>query len=102
MELTIRAKCVHLPGSDSRLHQDQPSPESPGFLLGIQRDGAVIGLVRAGETPIVLEAVFRVTERGEGKTNFLGPYAKGTVTERFFYLSWVEVGPGGGPPHMVV
>jgi hypothetical protein len=94
MEVTIRAICNDLPRAGGQ-REDDAAPCSRTFLLGIQRGESIIELKPLDDNSIVFEAVFRVAERDGGRTNFLGPYAKGTVTERFFYLSWVEVGQSG-------
>lgn len=88
MELTIRVRCIDFPSPTC-------DPRFSAFFLGVQCDEEVIDTKAVGEEPLEFEVHFRVAERSNGETNFLGPYAKGTVTERFFYLSWIAVAAGG-------
>jgi len=87
LELKIKVICEDLPGT--------PLPDSPSgadvahrdIHLGIQRGDDIIDLARANQKRVVFEPAFRVLPLPEDKTNFLGPFAKGTPTQRFFYLS---------------
>jgi hypothetical protein len=95
MELKIKVICEDLPGisfldvsGGKTLTRDQ-------IHIGIQRGDEVVNAVPANRKRVVFEPEFRVSPLPDGKTNFLGPYAKGTPTERFFYLSWVEKGERG-------
>jgi Family of unknown function (DUF5990) len=91
MELKIKVICEDLPGtkfSDESVAREQ-------MHIGIQRGDEVIEAVPANRKRVVFEPEFRVSPLLEGKTNFLGPYAKGTQAERFFYLSWVVKGEAG-------
>lgn len=81
MEVKIKVICEHLPGATGG--------ESKPVYLGIQRGSEVTEAVPANRKRVVFEPSFRVYPMSDGKTNFLGPYARGTPTERFFYLSWV-------------
>src|SRR6185436_5301064 len=56
----------------------------------IQYGNEVIEAVPANRKRVVFKPGFRVAPLPDGKTNFLGPFAKGTQSERFFYLTWVE------------
>jgi hypothetical protein len=95
MEVTVRALCTDLPRDARSVGKAGVDSGRQTFHLGIQRGETAIDVVPLDDDPVVLEAVFRVAERDDGKVNFLGPYAKGTVTERFFYLLWIAVGDGG-------
>lgn len=86
MELNIKVICEHLPGTD---FPSLTGGESQPVHLGIQRGNEVIEVVPANRKRAIFEPHFRVAPLPNGKTNFLGPYAKGTPTERFFYLCWV-------------
>jgi hypothetical protein len=90
MEITIRVICNDLPGNASIKPQ-----AGQRIYLGIQKGDAVIDAVPASQKQAVFEPVFRVAQLPGGKTNFLGPFAKGTPQERFFYLSWVSKSADG-------
>lgn len=91
MELKIKVICEDLPGTKFL----DKSVAREHIYVGIQRGGEVVEAVPANRKRIVFEPEFRVSPLPDGKTNFLGPYAKGTPTERFFYLSWVIKGEEG-------
>lgn len=57
------------------------------IYLAVQRGREVAEITPAskGKADFLLE--FRLGQRGT-KPNFLGPYAQGPATERFFYLAW--------------
>ena len=95
MEITIQARCSDLPSLGSL--PNRTASESPGgrLALGVQRGEAIVDLTEVRREPLELTAVLRVAEQAKGDTNFLGPYAKGTASERFFYLVWVVLGPNG-------
>ena len=63
--------------------------------VGIQRGEEVIEAVPADVEQVLFRPSFRVTRQPDGSPNFLGPFAKGTARERFFYLSWGVASPGG-------
>jgi hypothetical protein len=89
MEVTIKVICEHLPGIKFQdPNGDQAIAYEPVYL-GIQRGNEVIEAVPANRQRVIFEPRFRVAPLTGGKTNFLGPFAKGTPQERFFYLSWV-------------
>jgi Family of unknown function (DUF5990) len=48
----------------------------------------VIEQVPADRRAVVFNPEFRVSRNPDGTPNFLGPYAQGAPTDRFFYLSW--------------
>ena len=94
MELKIKVICENLPGT-------RPLDDSSGLSvvrepthIGIKRGEEVVEAVPANRKRVVFELSFRVLPMPDGKANFLGPYAKGTPSQRFFYLSWVVKGKG--------
>ncbi len=89
MELKIKVKCEDLPGKQFVARIGEESVTYEPVYVGIQRGAEVVEAVPANRKRVVFEPSFRVSPLPDGKTNFLGPYAKGTPTERFFYLSWV-------------
>ena len=90
MELKIKVICEHLPGTQLQDTFGGKSIVREHIHIGIQRGSEVIEAAPANRKRVVFEPSFRVSPMPNGKTNFLGPYAKGTPTQRFFYLSWVE------------
>ena len=95
MEITIRVICNDLPGKASVNRQASPSLTGRRVYLGIQKGEAVIEAVPASRQQAIFAPVFRVARLPGGRTNFLGPFAKGTPQERFFYLSWVAKSDDG-------
>jgi hypothetical protein len=95
MELKIKVICEDLPGTKFSTTSGGELLTYENIHLGIQRGEELIGVFPANRKQVVFEPEFRVSPRPDGKTNFLGPYAKGTPTERFFYLSWVEKDDAG-------
>ena len=81
IHLTI--ECVELPPPDWGEHSE--------IWLGIQSGKDVVQQVKLPADKVMFEAELRVT--GEATPNFLGPFAHGTVQERFVYLCW-------GQPHL--
>lgn len=59
------------------------------LFLGIQKGQEVINAVPVTEISATFTAHFSVSPLPDGGTNFLGPYAHGTRTARFCYLSWL-------------
>jgi hypothetical protein len=94
MELTIEVVCENLPGREYREARGEPAVRRD-VHLGVQEGEAVVGAVPADAERAVFTPVFRVAPLPDGKTNFLGPFAKGSPRERFFYLSWVARDDGG-------
>ncbi|MBC7891478.1 MAG: hypothetical protein H7Y12_04620, partial [Sphingobacteriaceae bacterium] len=92
MELKIQVMCHHLPGAKVL---GAPTQNYENVFLGMQEGDTVVGAEPASRERVVFEPTFRVAPLSGGLTNFLGPFAKGTPTERFFYLSWVTKGPYG-------
>jgi hypothetical protein len=94
-ELKIKVICEELPGA--------ALPDSPfgaaaahrDIYLGIQRGDDVIDAAPTNQKRVVFEPCFRVLPLPDDKTNFLGPFAKGTPTQRFFYLSWAVMSAEG-------
>src|SRR5687768_3430882 len=89
-ELIIEVVCRNLPGIafvDPCDHE--PKIKSP-VHLGIQKGKEVIDAVPADSDreQVVFTATFKISRQPDGSPNFLGPFAKGTAQERFFYLSW--------------
>src|SRR5262245_17622582 len=97
MELTIKVICVDLPGEKFVSRQGIETTTLEGIQLGIQRGEEVVDAVPASRNKAVFEPKFRVSQLSGGRTNFLGPFAKGTPKERFFYLSWVARDAEGRP-----
>ena len=95
MKLMIKVICEDLPGLKFHDTNGDRSVEYQPVHLGIQRGDEVIELTPANRKRVVFEPDFRVAPLADGKTNFLGPFAKGTPSERFFYLSWVVKGESG-------
>ncbi|HYP26910.1 MAG TPA: DUF5990 family protein [Blastocatellia bacterium] len=89
MELKIKVICENLPGTQFKGAVGGHSVTRRNVHLGIQQGDDVVGAVPANRKRVVFEPTFRVSPLPAGKTNFLGPYAKGTQTQRFFYLSWL-------------
>lgn len=89
MELKIKVICKDLPGTEFQDMLGGQSVARQHIHIGIQHGNEVVEAVPANRKRVVFEASFRISPLPDGKANFLGPYAKGTPTERFFYLSWV-------------
>jgi Family of unknown function (DUF5990) len=94
MELKIKVICEGLPDKALVDSSMEPANVQPGIYLGIQQGEDIIEAVPANKGRVVFEPSFRVMPLPQDKTNFLGPFAKGTQTERFFYLSWAVEGEG--------
>ena len=88
MELKIKVICEDLPSKEFSGHSGNDPIDSQNICLGIQRGNEIIEAVPINRKQIVFEPSFHVSPLTDGKTNFLGPYAKGSQRERFFYLSW--------------
>jgi hypothetical protein len=89
MELKIKVICEDLPGKELLDQSGNDPIDRQNIYLGIQCGNDVIEAVPINRKQIIFEPSFRVSPLADGKTNFLGPYAKGPQSERFFYLSWV-------------
>lgn len=93
MEITIKLICKDLPGTE--FHDEAKGLHYRNVHLGIQHKEDVIDIVPGDSKTAEFAPVFIVAPIGDGSTNFTGPFAKGTKTERFFYLNWgVLVRPG--------
>jgi len=79
-ELTIELICRHLPGICFADYEP--------VYLGIQKGSEVIEAVPGSREQVIFRPTFRIARQADGSPNFLGPFAKGTPQERFFYLSW--------------
>jgi len=93
VEVKIKVICEDLPGTE--FDDERAGLHYRNVHLGIQRGEAVIETVPGDSKKAVFEPVFRVAPLDDGKTNFLGSFAKGTKDQRFFYLSWGELGGDG-------
>ncbi|MEK6321859.1 MAG: DUF5990 family protein [Acidobacteriota bacterium] len=87
-EITIEVVCRNLPGLYFEGAQSAESTKKEKVFLGIQKGEEVIESVRADQKEVIFRPTFRVGKQPDGSPNFLGPFAKGTPRERFFYLSW--------------
>jgi hypothetical protein len=88
MELKIKVICENLPGTQLLATSSGPSVIRENIHIGIQRGDEIVEAVPANRKRVIFEPGFRVSPMLGGKTNFLGPYARGTPTQRFFYLVW--------------
>jgi len=80
-EVTIRLRCVEFPGRTFEGSRD--------VEVGVQKDEEVIDLVPGDAKEAQFMFLLRVEKNPKtGKPNFLGPFAHGTPTNRFLYLSW--------------
>ncbi|MCO5296624.1 MAG: DUF5990 family protein [Fimbriimonadaceae bacterium] len=79
-QLLIRIRCTEMPGPTFQ-GQD-------GVRLGVQRGSEVVEDVPGDASEVVFDVPLRVERTTAGSPNFLGPYAHGTVSERFLYLCW--------------
>jgi hypothetical protein len=70
------------------------------MYLGIQCGDDLLGAVPATQKQAIFEPSFHVSPLPNDQTNFLGPFAKGTPAQRFFYLVWA-VKEEGEPLAMV-
>ena len=93
MELTVRIVGEDLDSIDF----GQRSAESgrSRLFLGIQKGQEVIDMVPVTAGSAAFTATFQVSPLPDGGTNFLGPYAHGTRTARFCYLSWLTEDENG-------
>ena len=87
-EITLRVHCRNLPGREFGGRR--------AVRLGLQKGAEVVADVPADAVQVTFSVPLRVGENTRtGKPNFLGPFAHGTPTERFIYLSWGERKGGG-------
>lgn len=86
-ELPIEVVCRHLPG----IRFEDQNPGGIAYepvYIGIQRGGDVIEAVPGNRKQVIFRPTFKIGRQPDGSPNFLGPFAKGTPQQRFFYLSW--------------
>lgn len=93
--LHVKVICTELPGIAFRDAQDQHSPLREPVYLGLQRGREVIDRVPADRDQATFDLTFRVGSKADGSPNFLGPFAQGPPTDRFFYLTWDVRTPAG-------
>ena len=87
-EVTIEVVCHNLPGLYFEGAQRPDSPKREKVFLGIQKGNEVIEAVPADQKQVIFRPKLKIARQPDGSPNFLGPFAKGTPQERFFYLSW--------------
>ncbi len=81
--ITIRLRCVELPG--------RKFDGKTEVRLGVQKGREVIEDVYGDQKEVIFDCQMRIERNAvTGKPNFLGPYAQGTIDERFIYLCWGE------------
>ena len=86
-ELTIEVVCRNLPGI--RFEDQHPGGIAyEPVHLGIQKGEEVIEAVPGNRKQAIFRPTFKIGKQPDGSPNFLGPFAKGTPQQRFFYLSW--------------
>jgi hypothetical protein len=71
-------------------------PEAGDVHVGVQRGREAIDLVPGDAADAVFELSVGLAPARDGRPDFRGPYAQGRPGERFLYLSWGRVSPGGG------
>ncbi len=94
--LRVRVRCTELPGVRFDDRGNQPPVVREPVHLGIQRGTEVIDMVPASGGTAEFTAEFRVGKKADGSPNFLGPFAQGGASDRFFYLSWGTKRRDGG------
>lgn len=87
-ELAIEVVCRNLPGICFADTHSSETQTYESVYLGIQRGAEVIEAVPANQRQAMFRPTFKIGQPANGSPNFLGPFAKGTPQERFFYLSW--------------
>jgi hypothetical protein len=95
MELAIKVVGEDLPGEEFVDPRGEVPTRYRDVHVGLQRDEQVVEATPANRERVLFEPVFRVKEGVDGTTNFLGPFAKGTPRERFFYLVWIARNASG-------
>lgn len=79
----VEIYCTNLPGNRCGSHD--------AVRVGIQRGQEVIDDVPGDSLEVMFRFLLRVKLESEtGKPNFLGPYAFGTIEQRFLYICWGE------------
>lgn len=87
-DLTIQVVCRNLPGTCFLDPRNPAAEKREPVYLGIQKGNEVIEAVPADRKQVTFRPTFKIARQPDGSPNFLGPFAKGTPQERFFYLSW--------------
>jgi Family of unknown function (DUF5990) len=64
--------------------------------VGVQRKREVVDLVPGDAPEACWDLPIEVVPGRDGGLDFRGPWVQGKPGERFVYLSWGELGPGGG------
>ena len=80
-------RCVGLPGIAKPVYE--------GVHVGVQRQKAVVDLVRGDATEASWTFPIEVVPGRSGSLDFRGPWVHGKPGERFLYLSWGEVPAAG-------
>ncbi len=90
MEVEIDVLCTQLPGSRFDDVAGGQAVQRSRIVLALQRGEDLVGPVDGDARQARFRPRFEVRQRADGRPNFLGPYAKGTPDQRFFYLAWAE------------
>ncbi|MFD9910186.1 DUF5990 family protein [Streptomyces sp. NPDC059063] len=85
--LTVRVVGHDLPGAECGDYRD--------VHVAVQRGGEPEGPVRGDAGEAVWEFEVTAVPGADGGTDFRGPHVQGKRGERFFYLTWGELPPGG-------
>ncbi|WP_405653790.1 DUF5990 family protein [Streptomyces sp. RK9] len=86
-KLTVRLVGRDLPGAECGDFRD--------VHVGVQRGSEPDQLVRADAAEAVFAFEVAVVAAPDGSRDFKGPFVQGKRGERFFYLTWGELPPGG-------
>ncbi len=86
-QLTLRILGGELPGSTCGEYRD--------IHIGTQRGREPEQLVPADADRAVFEIPVETVTAADGTADFRGPYVQGRRGERFVYLTWGELPPGG-------
>ncbi|MEZ4726175.1 MAG: DUF5990 family protein [Caldilineaceae bacterium] len=95
MELSVQVICRQLPASVWTEQVKGKWVRREQIHLGLQRGEVIEAAVAVDAEPIVFDLLFTVRQQANGEPNFLGPYAKGAVADRFFYLVWATPAADG-------
>ncbi|MCI3930284.1 DUF5990 family protein [Streptomyces sp. AN091965] len=86
-KLVLRVVGRELPGAECGEFRD--------VHVAVQRGREPEGPVRGDAPEAVWEFEVAMAPAPDGTPDFKGPYAQGKRGERFFYLTWGELPPGG-------
>lgn len=86
-KLAVRLVGRDLPGAECGGHRD--------VHVAVQRGAEAERPVRADAAEVVFEFEVTVVTGPDGRPDFKGPHVQGKRGERFFYLTWGELPPGG-------